>query len=170
MTEGSAPARELDYVPLTIFVPFTVISLGIYPNVWLALRARAFSAISGGIVDSRAVRRCALFGSISSIAAIIAVVLASSTMLAAAIGLFVLFALPLRCFCHSEIRSGIRRSAAEWDADGRMAERTIPSSTRLAILGSIYIQHHINRLIGLGMPGFSGYDDARERSRKDRPR
>ena len=36
-----------------------------------------------------------------------------------------------------------------------MINRSITSWFKLFLLGSIYIQHHINRLMGLGMPGFA---------------
>ena len=41
--------------------------------------------------------------------------------------------------------------ANEWDPEERMAPRTIGSWLGLFLGGTAYLQHHINRLIALGM-------------------
>jgi hypothetical protein len=62
---------------------------------------------------------------------------------------------PMRCFNYFCFRWALRSAVIKWDREGVMAGRAMPSWFGLLLFGSAYIQHHINRLMGLGMPGFA---------------
>jgi hypothetical protein len=69
--------------------------------------------------------------------------------------LYALLILPMRCFNYFSLRWALRSAVIEWDKEGVMVGRAMTSWFKLFLLGSAYIQHHINRLMGLGMPGFA---------------
>jgi hypothetical protein len=71
----------------------------------------------------------------------------------------VLIVLPLKCFHYFNLRWIVRSAVISWDEDGVMIERTITSWLKLFLFGSAYIQYHINRLIGLGLPSFADADE-----------
>lgn len=170
--EEAAPA-SLTYVPVFLFIQYTVFTLGFYPILWLRKCARALDRMSGGAFDARAAMRCCIAKAVSRAALVLcALCIASSiafgslALLHAAefflisfIAVTVAISAPLSCKCFFDIRWHIRRAAAEWDGSGLMLRNTMPSPVLLFIFGSAYVQYHVDRLIELDMPGFDGYDD-----------
>lgn len=160
-------------MPLGIFVPRCAASLGFYPHLWLAARAWSFAELDPVAFDPRAAQRyCAVAAAahcLLVLAAVPGVVwliggyplagAAAQAMLALYAALLLLVVLPLRWSCLSAIRWAMRSASAEWDSDCVMMPRTMRSLLATHLLGTIYVQSHINRLVGLGMPGLSGYDD-----------
>lgn len=168
--ENSTP---IDYMPIPLFIAMTLFSLGIYPYIWLLKRVDGFSAAGMNGLDRMGIVRYCVVGlgvQLLPWGAIMAFVWSrwdggdfalrvALQMMIAYAAAFALVVLPYRCFYHFDIRWRLRRAASVWDTGGIMIARTMGSLPRLFLLGTPYIQHHINRLIGLGMPGFSGYDD-----------
>lgn len=152
-----------DYIPLLIFVPISLLTFGIYPYIWFLRRIDSFAAIGTGELDrNRAVAYC-IIG--SAACAMLSAGLAAWSFaqwhhlaLAGAL-LLVLAVVPMRTFWLFELRRRLRDVAHEWDQGAMMTYRTLPSPTLLFIFGSFYLQLHINRLIGLGMPDLGDYDD-----------
>jgi hypothetical protein len=69
--------------------------------------------------------------------------------------LYVIVVFPMRCFNYFTFRWTLRSAVITWDKEGVMVGRAMPSWIKLILFGSAYIQYHINRLMGLGMPGFA---------------
>ena len=68
---------------------------------------------------------------------------------------YLLIIFPMRCFNYFCVRWAIRAAVIDWDREGVMVGRSVTSWFKLFLLGSVYLQYHINRLMGLGMPGFA---------------
>ncbi|MDR0764477.1 MAG: hypothetical protein LBE65_02665 [Synergistaceae bacterium] len=162
-------AREsavLGYIPLKIFLGFCVITLGVYPYVWIWGNAYAFDKIGerGASFKRLAVPGFAVQMFLPVSAAFYAVWYFTGSRMAfeiayaaaaafASLYLSVIF--PTRCFDYFRFRWALRSAVIKWDSEGVMVERTMPSWIGLFLFGSAYIQYHINRLMGLGMPGFA---------------
>jgi hypothetical protein len=71
------------------------------------------------------------------------------------VSLYFLVIFPMRCFNYFCVRWALRAAVIDWDSEGVMVGRTVTSWLKLFLFGSVYIQYHINRLMGLGMPGFA---------------
>ena len=166
----------LGYIPILIFASLSVLTLGLYPYIWFAQNVRAFVSLSLEKIEERSLRRYAVMGFFvqlllfSSIAMIIWERLTDSPLhfeyalrfafFYAFLSLFVL--LPIRSFLYLGLRWNLRRAVAAWDNSHIMLPRTMPSWWKLFLFGSLYLQHHINRVIGLGMPGFADAEELRE--------
>ncbi len=171
--EHAALTRTIDYIPVGLYLLFSVCSGGLYPYLWLLNRTDGFEAAGVTGLDRSGIGRycvlgiCAQLLLLASGAACLWGWLAGMRewhasaflMLAVYGAAFVLVILPMRCFYHFDIRWRLRRAASRWDENGLMIARTVPSFLLLFLFGTAYIQRHVNRLIGLGMPGFTGYDD-----------
>lgn len=159
---------SLGTIPLSLFIPLSVITLGIYPHIWLLYRVDALAAVGRASIDRFRVAEYCVVGAAAQLvlaAALCALALSAALiitpdaagMLATAYALaFALIVLPFRQFVLFEIRRQVRRAAFEWDPTGIMLPRTIPSILMMTLFGTAYLQHHINRLIGLGMIGDGG--------------
>jgi hypothetical protein len=73
----------------------------------------------------------------------------------ALVSLYLSVIFPMRCFNYFRFRWALRSAVIKWDNEGVMVGRAMPSWVGLFLFGSAYIQYHINRLMGLGMPGFA---------------
>lgn len=149
-------------------------TIGLYPYVWLWEHLGAFGRIGGDAKGDRSIRRFAAVGFFTQsllVASVFLLIVASmlgsdvTFRMSSALGrayavLYLAVVLPLRCSCYFAIRWRIRREVALWDSSGIMADRTLFSWFRLFILGSFYVQYHINRLLGLGMPDIGDTDKA----------
>lgn len=163
----------LGYIPPTLFLALCLCTLGLYPYVWLWSNASGFVKIGGARIRENALRRFAAMGFCVQLLAAAAVFMylwsriAGSEaahryayfVLLAYLLLYLFLVLPLRCFHFFELRWNIRNAVIEWDSYAIMIGRTMTSWTKLFLGGSAYIQWHINRLIGLGMPGFADADE-----------
>ena len=159
----------LGYIPVTLFLGFAILTLGLYPYIWLWSNLHAFEKIGVSAGDDRNIRRFAVYGFCVQMLLPLALLLygagaflASGLVLElsfrcslAYLALYVLVILPLRCGCYFDMRWKIRSRVADWDSAKIMMDRTLPSWFKLFLWGSLYVQHHINRLMGLGMPGFA---------------
>lgn len=166
LTPGSI---ALGYIPIGLYLSFAAATLGLYPYAWLWGNVRAFERIGASTSDCLNLRRFAVYGFCVQILLPVALALyvagawlASDLILelsfrvaVAYVAAYLLLILPLRCGCYFDLRWKIRHRVAEWDSAKIMTDRTIPSWFKLLLLGSTYIQYHINRLMGLGMPGFA---------------
>ena len=164
---GSAAA--LGYIPVTLFLSFSVATLGLYPYVWLWSSLHAFERIGVSASDDRNLRRFAVYGfCVQMLFSAMLILYAAGAWLASDLVLelsfrvavvyaatYLLLILPLRCGCYFDLRWKIRRRVSEWDSAKIMMDRTMSSWFKLFLLGSLYVQYHINRLMGLGMPGFA---------------
>lgn len=166
----------LGYIPTSIFMGLSVITLGLYPLFWFAQNVSAFIALSLERINEGYLRRYVVMGFFVQLMAVAAAVLGllgramdSSLQLEYAfrfaffyvfLTLFVL--MPIRSFLYFGLRWNLRRAVAVWDSSKIMLPRTMPSWWKLFFFGSLYLQHHINRVIGLGMPGFADTDEVRE--------
>jgi hypothetical protein len=163
----------IDYIPAGLFVLLSVASAGIYPYFWLLDRVDTFAAVDAIRLDRTGIDRYCVLGIIAQLLPIAAAGVFmwahftglrqwyayASIILAAYAAALVFVILPLRCFYHFDIRWRMRRAVSLWDKNGLMIARTAPSLFCLFLFGNAYIQRHINRLIGLGMPGLTGYDE-----------
>jgi hypothetical protein len=159
----------LGYIPTKLFIGLCVATCGLYPYMWMWGNTYAFNTICGKRIDEGSVKRLAVLGFMVQLlvptAAISRAVWHFTKMEAAyqtfQISLFVFAALyalvifPMRCFNYFCVRWVLRGAVIEWDSEGVMVGRTITSWVKLFLFGSAYIQYHINRLMGLGMPGFA---------------
>ncbi|MDR1651925.1 MAG: hypothetical protein LBR87_09060, partial [Synergistaceae bacterium] len=168
MKESRASAL-LGYVPLKLFVGLSLLTMGLYPYTWLWGNAYAFNKVGAGRADERCVKILSVIGfsvqmlvplSAASYLAwrIFAIPLAHKMAAGTAVTMALLYAvllLPVRTFAYFNLRWAIRGAVIEWDREGVMVGRTMTSWLKLFLFGSMYIQYHINRLMGLGMPGFA---------------
>jgi hypothetical protein len=163
----------IDYIPVELFALFSFASAGIYPYFWLLDRVDTFAAVDAIRLDRTGIDRYCVIGIFVQLLPLAAAAVFlwarftglrewyayASILLAAYAAALVFVVLPLRCFYQFDICWRMRRAVSMWDKDGMMIERTAPSLFRLFLFGTAYIQRHVNRLIGLGMPGFAGYDE-----------
>jgi hypothetical protein len=159
----------LGYIPLKIFLGLCVITLGTYPYMWIWGNAYAFNKMGERRIDEASFKRLAVLGFVVQMllpvsAALYAAWYFTGLYMVIEIAHAVLFALvmlylsvvfPMRCFNYFCFRWALRSAVIKWDSDGVMVGRAMPSWIGLFLFGSAYIQHHINRLMGLGMPGFA---------------
>ena len=171
--EHAALTRTIDYIPLVLYLLFSVGSVGLYPYHWLLKRIDGFEVAGVTGLDRAGIGRYCALGICAQFLLVASGVIglwgwftgihewyASAFLMLAVYGAaFVLVILPMRCFYHFDIRWRLRRATSRWDENGLMIVRTAPSLFLLFLFGTVYIQRHVNRLIGLGMPGFTGYDD-----------
>lgn len=170
-------AALLGYVPAGLFLGISLITLGLYPYIWM--RSNIYALVNTDVsgLDEQKLNRFAVTGFCVQL---LFVASAAACLWAAwithapadyelAYRLFIFFLLlyilaifPQRCSVHFDLRWSLRRKVAAWDKDSIMISRTASSWLKLFLLGSLYIQHHINRLMGLGMPGFADSDEIEE--------
>ena len=166
-------ADLLGYIPSKLYLGLCFVTCGLYPYIWLRENARAFEKTSGGRVRELSARRLAFLGMTVqlilpfSIGAWI-VWMATGSEVAGEVfraAFFLFLALyfavvfPMRCSNYFCARWALRSAVIEWDASGVMINRSIASWLKLFLLGSVYVQYHINRLMGLGMPGFADFSE-----------
>jgi hypothetical protein len=163
----------IDYIPVELFVLLSVVSAGIYPYFWLLDRIEGFAAVDAVRLDRSGIDRYCVLGICAQLLLLAAAAVFlcarfaglrewyayASIILTVYAAVFIFVVLPLRCFYQFDIRWRMRRAVSMWDKDGLMIARTAPSLFLLFLLGNVYIQQHANRLIGLGMPGLTGYDE-----------
>jgi hypothetical protein len=171
--ETSHSPVVIGYVPIEIFLALCAITFGIYPYAWLWNNSRAFVQLCGSRLRVNYLRRFAAAGFCAQLllpAMVAAYVVWRFTgserifeiglRCCVAYALFyALFVFPQRCYYFFALRWNMRSAVASWDRDGVMIDRTMMSWLKLFALGSVYIQLHSNRLIGLGMPGFADQDE-----------
>lgn len=166
----------LGYIPVSIFASLSLLTLGLYPYIWFAQNVRAFISLSLEKIEERSLRRYAVMGFFVQSLLFLSIAMALWGEVAdsplhfeyalrfaffyAFLSLFVL--LPIRSFLYFGLRWNLRRAVAAWDHSRIMVPRTMPSWWKLFLFGSLYLQHHINRVIGLGMPGFADAEELRE--------
>ncbi|MDR3330996.1 MAG: hypothetical protein LBT08_00065 [Synergistaceae bacterium] len=162
-------ASMLGYIPLKIFIGISLITFGIYPYIWAWGNVYAFIKVCGGRVREGAIRGFAVIGCCVQLLMPFAVtatlwwlatdeprayeLAVQASVLYAGAYLFIIS--PMRCFHYFDLRWNLRIAVSEWDRESMMIDRTMTSWFKLFILGSAYLQFHINRLMGLGMPGFA---------------
>jgi hypothetical protein len=163
----------LGYIPLELFMALCVLSCGLYPFSWLWSNSGALVALCRDRLQEKRLRLCAGMGFCVQVLlpCSIALLLAwrftgdpvfwdfAGRFLALYAASFLLLILPQRSYLFFAMRWNIRRAVEAWDKDGVMISRTMSSWLKLFAFGSVYAQYHINRLIGLGMPGFAGQDE-----------
>jgi hypothetical protein len=163
----------LGYIPLRIFLGISVVTLGLYPYIWVWGNVYAFMKVCGPRVRGAVFRRFAVVGFCTQLMIPLAVCsclwgaatgseqayeLAARALLFFAVSYFAIIG-PMRCSCYFDLRWNLRSAVAMWDRNSVMIDRTMTSWFKLFILGSVYIQFHINRLMGLGMPGFADAEE-----------
>jgi hypothetical protein len=159
----------LGYIPTKLFLGLCVITCGLYPYIWMWGNVYAFNTVGGRRINESSVKRLAILGFMVQLLLPIAIaaraawritgiefVLEASQIAAFVfLSLYVLVIFPMRCFNYFCVRWALRSAVIEWDSEGVMIGRSVTSWLKLFLLGSAYIQYHINRLMGLGMPGFA---------------
>ena len=159
----------LGYIPLKIFLGLCVITLGTYPYIWIWDNAYAFNKMGERRVGEASFKWLAVLGfAVQMLLPVSATLYAAWCLtgldMALKAAYAVMFALallyssvvfPMRCFNYFCFRWALRSAVIKWDLDGVMVGRTMPSWIGLFLFGSAYMQYHINRLMGLGMPGFA---------------
>ncbi|MDR1482583.1 MAG: hypothetical protein LBI74_08160 [Synergistaceae bacterium] len=162
-------AALLGYIPLGIFIGVSLVSLGLYPYIWAWGNVYAFTKVCGERIGEGALRRFAATGFCVQLLVPVAAgafmwgavadspwaydfALKTSAFFAIT---YMFFVGPIRCSCFFDLRWNLRSAVASWDRNSMMIDRTMTSWAKLFFLGSTYIQYHINRLMGLGMPGFA---------------
>ena len=168
--DDRAAARRstlFDYVPAGLFVGMSLATLGLFPYVWVWCNLYAFAALCGKQVGTARLRLFAVTGfCVQLLLPALASVFfwngvtqqpsdydgAASFMVLFAV-LYIVVIFPQRCSLYLIFGNSLRRLADSWDREGLMVSRTINSSPKLILLGSSYIQYHINRLADLGAPG-----------------
>lgn len=158
-------ASALEWIPLSIFIPMSIITLGLYPHIWMLRRIDALASVGSRSIDRGAAAAYCVIGALvqlmlaaAAAAFIVSIFLpASGSGSIASIALrayaaaYITVLFPIRSYVLFEIRRQIRRAAFVWDPTGIMVPRTVPSMVMLTLFGSAYLQHHINRLMSLGM-------------------
>ena len=161
------------YVSSWMFVCMNLITLGLFPYIWMWCNAYAIAAISAGRLRVTVVKLFAVCGFCVQMilpAALYSyiwdVVVQQVLSYADALNLlriyvaaYFLLVFPMRCFIYINMRDSLRRAAVSWGARRLMASRTMSSVLKLLLLGSVYFQNHINRLACLGMPDLIDSDD-----------
>jgi hypothetical protein len=162
-------AALLGYIPMRLFIGLSVVSFGLYPYTWLWDNVYAFNKVCGNRVDEMSVKRLAVLGfcvqlllpitllayaawRVTYISEVFVFAVNSAIVMGT---LYFLVIFPMRCFHYFNLRWTLRSAVIAWDREGVMIGRTMTSWLKLFLLGSTYIQFHINRLMGLGMPGFA---------------
>jgi hypothetical protein len=159
----------LGYIPTKLFIALCVATCGLYPYMWMWGNTYAFNTVGGRRIDESSVKRFAMLGFMVQMllptAAVSRAVWNFTEMeaahqtfqisLLAFVTLYALVIFPMRCFNYFCVRWALRGAVIAWDSEGVMVGRTITSWVKLFLLGSAYIQYHINRLMGLGMSGFA---------------
>ena len=177
----------LGYIPSKLFLGLCVITCGLYPYIWMWSNAYAFHMIGshrineesvrrlmrGHRINEESVRRLAVLGFIVQLLLPVSAgawivwkatgfAIASEVFRTAAfvfLSLYFAVIFPMRCFNYFCVRWTLRGAVVEWDREGVMVSRSMTSWLKLFLLGSLYIQYHINRLMGLGMPGFADHSE-----------
>jgi hypothetical protein len=159
----------LGYVPIKLFIGLCLITMGLYPYIWIWNNAYAFNKLGDRRVTEASFKRLAALGfAAQSLLPISAAFYAagrffdariaieiSYAVTFALVAIYLLAVFPMRCFNYFCVRWALRSAVIKWDIDGVMVGRAMPSWFKLFLFGSVYIQRHINRLMGLGMPGFA---------------
>jgi len=159
----------LGYIPTRLFLGLCLATCGLYPYTWAWGNTYAFNTVGGRRVNENSVKCMAVLGFIVQLLAPVSVSsyiawritgLELAYELAQTTGfvfmaLYFIVVFPIRCFNYFCLRWALRSAVIDWDREGVMVGRTITSWLKLVLLGSVYIQYHINRLMGLGMPGFA---------------
>lgn len=167
------PDSTLGYIPLNLYVSMSLVTLGMYPYIWLWGNIHAFEKIRVRGIGKHSLTAFSATGFCAQLLCPLALCsYAVGTLLASNaarefafrslliyIPIYFFLILPMRCFHYFDLRWKLRAAVAEWDTKGMMLNRTAPSWFYLFLFGTIYIQHHINRLMGLGMPGFASTDE-----------
>ncbi|GHV26736.1 hypothetical protein FACS1894167_00570 [Synergistales bacterium] len=171
---GEANRAELmGYIPIELFVSLCILSLGMYPSIWMWVNAPAFAILCG---DKVRAGRMKLYAVMSFCVHLILLLSAAFSLYRIFTGhqdglktaaicfaiyslLYLATVLPMRCYYYFDIRWNIRKVVSAWDNNLIMSGRTMASWLKLFLFGAAYIQYHTNRLMGLGMPGFADYDD-----------
>lgn len=163
----------MGYIPVELFTALSVLTLGLYPFSWLWSNSAAFANLCGGRLQEKRLRLYAVTGFCAQLLLPVSLALflvrrftdapwlwdLGPRFLLLYAASYVLLVFPQRCYHFFDLRWNIRRAVEAWDKDGVMINRTIKSLIELFAFGSAYIQFHINRLIGLGMPGFAGQEE-----------
>lgn len=166
-------AALLGYIPTGLFLGVSVMTLGLYPYVWMRSNIHAFVKTDVSGLDERKLNRFAVTGFcvqlllVASAAACLRAVWIDGLLdyefayrlFMFYLLLYLLIIFPQRCSVYFDLRWSLRRRVTAWDQDGIMLSRTASSWLKLFIFGSLYVQYHINRLMGLGMPGFADSDE-----------
>ena len=160
---------------IPLYLCFCILTCGLYPYIYLRRNAQALANFSDR-VSARRIKVYTAIGLAVQAVAIVGLLLflyglafsdgapakTTSSPAVAYLFLLILIVLPLRCFHQFNIAAAIRHEVILWDPSQIMIGRTANSWTFLFLLGSVYIQHHINRLAGLGMPTLRDDDSAAE--------
>jgi hypothetical protein len=159
----------LGYIPSKLFIGLCAITFGLYPYVWMWGNTYAFNNVGGRRINENSIKLLAVLGFVTqllvplSVGAWVAWRITGADVLSEAwrsiafayASVYLLVIFPMRCFNYFCVRWAIRAAVIDWDREGVMVGRSVPSWLKLFLLGSIYLQYHINRLMGLGMPGFA---------------
>jgi hypothetical protein len=163
----------LGYIPVELFIVLCAMTLGVYPFIWLWGNSGAFINFCGNRLQEKRLRRFSAAGFCIQLllpASIILYVMWRLTGMAefidytlrcsaAYVILYTAVIFPQRCYYYFDLRWNMRSAVEAWDSERIMIGRTMTSWLNLFVFGSAYIQLHMNRLIGLGMPGFAGQDE-----------
>ena len=169
ITDETRMSVLLGYIPSKLFLGLCVITCGLYPYIWMWDNAYAFNKLGEHRINEESLKRLAVLGLITQLfvpfsagawmvwkatgSALASEVFKTAVFVFLPLYFFIVF--PMRCFNYFCVRWALRGAVIEWDSEGVMVNRSITSWLKLFLLGSIYIQYHINRLMGLGMPGFA---------------
>ena len=161
--KGPAP---FSYIPAGLFISMNLVTLGLFPYLWIWSNLCAFAVMSGGSLGTWRLRCFAITGFLVQLMLPLVGSLLFwngiirrpsnysdiSAFLVIFAALYMLLILPQRCSIYLLMGRLLRKAAARWDREGLMASRVMSSPLKLLLGGSPYIQHHINRLASLGMP------------------
>lgn len=161
------------YIPIRLFVCMTFFTIGLYPYVWFWENIPAFMKIGQGQVGEKTFKRFAVTGFCIQLLFIFAAASSVWTWFTGSVVhyefsirvfavycvLYAFIVLPQRSFLYFDLRWSLRKAVIAWDRSGIVIDRTMTSWWKLFLLGPCYLQYHINRLMGLGMPGLSDSDE-----------
>lgn len=161
------------YLSPAMFICMNLITLGLFPYIWLWCNVYAIAAISAGRLGIGLLRLFAVCGFCVQMILPVAiysyvwdVVVQNGAayvnvlnLLSVYLAVYTVLVFPQRCYIYISMRGSLRRAAVSWDAKRIMASRTMSSMLKLLFFGSVYFQHHINRLACLGMPNLIDNDD-----------
>jgi hypothetical protein len=166
-------AETLGYLPIELFATLLVVTLGLYPYIWLWSNANVLVKFCGGRVRAGYLKRFTAIGLCVQLllpSALISYALwyfvgyqqfhtLAIELSAGYIASYALLVFPQRCYYYFDLRWNMRNAVSSWDSNALMIDRTLMSWFKLFVFGSGYIQLHTNRLIGLGMPGLASQDE-----------
>ena len=138
-------------VSLLVMILLSLVTLGIYPGVWLYLRREAFNRLSAAARLEDFLVYGVLGANILSVAVSVADAASSYGSTSFLASLVSLASFVLTVLAAFRIRTQLRDYARRKDPSGLAADQVARSPLWTFLFSFLYIQHHLNRLLDAGL-------------------